>query len=169
MNLFVLNIILAVIWFLLADNPTTLQFVLGFILGAAMIAIFKPVFENTRYVKTHFYKQSDYIRKLIGFIYFFLWFSMQFFVANMKIAWSVLTLSNDKIQPNIFTVDVTELSTFEVVMVSQCITLTPGTTTVEVTDDQNKIYVHAFDGAEVQTEHDYIKSGLIKNIMRFTR
>jgi len=169
MNLFVLNIIIAFIWLLLADHPNIITFVSGFLIGFVMIAIFKPIFKETSYLKTHFYKSGDYIVKTVNFCYFVVWFVIQFLIANVKIAWAVLTRPKEKIQPSIFTMDVTTLSTFEIVMLSQCITLTPGTTTVQVSDDQNMIYVHAFDGEEVEEERQAIKNGLIKNILRFTR
>lgn len=169
MNLFVLNIIIAIIWLLLAEQPTVTTFIIGFGIGFMMIAILKPVFRETSYLKTHFYKSSDYIKKTLNFSYFVIWFIIQFLIANIKIAWAVLTRPKNKIQPSIFTMDVTNLSTFEIVMLSQSITLTPGTTTVQVSDDQNTIYVHAFDGEEVEEERQAIQNGLIKNILRFTR
>lgn len=141
----------------------------GFLLGFALIAVFRPVFRDTNYVKKSAGPPGDYIRKSIGFVYFLFWFTIQFLKANAKIAWAVMTRPNKRIQPGIFTFDVTALTTFEVVLVSQCITLTPGTTTVMVSDDQNTIYVHAFDGDEVAQEREYLKKGLIKNILSFTR
>jgi multicomponent Na+:H+ antiporter subunit E len=169
MNLFVLNLALATIWLLLSKEPNFGTFIVGFLLGFAMIAAFKPVFNDSIYIKKRFYKNSDYIRKSLCFIYFGIWFMFAFLTSNIKIAWAVMTRPNHKIQPNIFTINVTDLTTTEIVILSQCITLTPGTTTVKISDDQNILYVHAFDGEETNEERLAIENGLLKKILNFTR
>ncbi|MBU0505228.1 MAG: Na+/H+ antiporter subunit E [bacterium] len=169
MNLFVLNIFIAAVWLLLADKPDAPTFVIGFIIGFVMIWIFKSVFQNVHYLKKRFFKDPDYVKKTVRFLYYVIYFLKEFIVANVKIAWAVLTMPNRKIDPNIITLDVTDLTTFEIIMLSQCITLTPGTTTVMVSDDQNTLYVHAFDAKDPDKARQEIENGLKKEILRFTR
>lgn len=169
MNLFVLNIFIATVWLLLAEKPDTPTFIVGFIIGFIMIAIFRPVFKNVDYLKKTFYKNTDYVLKTIRFLYYVFYFLKEFIVANMTIAWAVLTKSNSSLTPNIITLDVTDLTTFEVIMLSQCITLTPGTTTIAVSDDQNTLYVHAFDASDPDAARLAIENTLKKEILRFTR
>lgn len=169
MNLFVLNLILAFIWLLLGENPGGMRFIAGFILGFLTIAVFKPAFADTRYLKRRSGKGGDYVRRTLWFCYFIFWFGYQFLKSNLKIAWAVLTRPNSTIHPGIFTFNVKNLSTFEIIMLSQCITLTPGTITIKVEDDQNAIYVHAFHVEEVGSEREFLQHELVKNILRFTR
>lgn len=169
MNLFVLNLLIAGIWLLLSKEPSLSVFIIGFIIGFIMIAILKPVFSDTVYIKKKFFKNSDYIRRTLAFCYFVFWFLIEFLKANFKIAWAVMTRPNAKIIPHIFTVDVTDLTTFEIMVLTQCITLTPGTTSIEVTEDQNTLYVHAFDGKETLSEKQAIENGLLKQIQKFSR
>lgn len=169
MNLFVLNIFIALSWFFLADTPGPSAFFYGFLIGFIMIAILRPIFDEASYIKKHFYKDGTYITKTLHFILFIFWFLKEFLVANIRILWAVLTRPNSKIHPNIFTLDITDLSTFEIIILSQCITLTPGTTTIKVSSDQNTLFVHAFDGEETQQERNSIELGLKKKILSFTR
>ncbi len=154
---------------MLGNEPSTARFVVGFIIGFIMIAIFRPVFHRVEYLKKRFYQNADYVRKTLRFIYYVIYFLKEFLLANITIAWAILTKPNNKIHPNIITLDISDLSTFEIIMLSQCITLTPGTTTVMVSDDQTSLYVHAFDAKDPNEARASIENGLKKEILKFTR
>lgn len=169
MSLFVLNLTLALVWYLLADEPHFTHLVSGFILGYFMIYIYRPVFGNRPYLKRNKGKKSDYVVKTINFVKFFFWFFFIFIKSNLNIAWAVLTRSNEKIIPRLFEIDTTNLTTLEILILSQCITLTPGTTSVDIYPDQNTLLVHAFDGEDIEEERSAINDDLIPRIKSFMR
>ncbi|MCP5464264.1 MAG: Na+/H+ antiporter subunit E [Deltaproteobacteria bacterium] len=167
MNLLFLNIALATVWWLLSTPPEASDLFVGFVLGFFLVAVLGKILEFKQREGDQKSK-FNYPRKTIALLYFCLWFFKEFIKSNLKILWAVWTKPISKIQPHLFQIDVTPLSTFEIVMLSNCITLTPGTTTVSVGEDETTLLVHAFDGENTQDEKDSIDV-LTKNILRFTR
>ena len=53
----------------------------------------------------------------------------------------------------------------EVLILSHCITLTPGTTTIHIDDDYKSIIVHAFRGENPKNVIDSIENDLKKYIV----
>jgi len=169
MTLFFLNLFIATTWLFLSPKPSINSFIIGFIIGFIMIALLKPIFAKSIYLKTESLITDGYIKRSLALFYFVIWFTYEFLVANAKIAWAVLTLPNEKIEPNIITLDITKLTTFEIIILTQCITLTPGTTSVHVSEDQNTLHVHAFDARDPSGVRSEIKNGLERKILAFTR
>lgn len=168
MILFIINIIIAFVWMLLAAEETLAQLFMGFVMGFIMIAAFRPILQKGDFLK-HQPPKKDYVLRTVNLIVFSIWFFFEFLKANLNIAWAILTRPNSKITPNIFTIDVTNLTSLEILLLTHCITLTPGTTTIKISEDQNTVYVHAFDGDEIKEERDAIENKLMKRILAFTR
>jgi multicomponent Na+:H+ antiporter subunit E len=57
----------------------------------------------------------------------------------------------------------------EILLLSHCITLTPGTLTVDVARDLHRLRLHVFDGRNVEAVIEEIRTGLEKPILAFTR
>ena len=57
----------------------------------------------------------------------------------------------------------------EILLLSHCITLTPGTLTVEVATDFSLLRLHIFDGENAEEVLADIRTGLEKPILAFTR
>ena len=100
------------------------------------------------------------------FIFVFL---REFLVSNFNIAWSVVFRSNESIHPNFITFDVTGMTPLEIFILSQCITLTPGTTTIDLEPDNATLIVHAFDADDPNEVREGIENSLKKGILGFTR
>ena len=133
-----------------------------------MIAAFNPILTKADFLK-HKSVKGHYVNRTLSLVWFLIWFAVEFLKANLNIAWAILTRPNSKITPNIFTINVTDLTSLEILILSQCITLTPGTTTIKISEDQNKIYIHAFDGEDVTEERQNIETNMLKKILAFTR
>ena len=59
---------------------------------------------------------------------------------------TVFSVPVKDLHPNLVTLDTRGLSGLEILLLTHCITLTPGTTSVDVAEDKSWIMVHALDG-----------------------
>ncbi len=110
-----------------------------------------------------------YFRRILAFVYFLGYFLIIFVKANVSIGAAILFQSIECMEPNIISMDVSDLEKWEIILLSQCITLTPGTTTIEITKDLKIIYIHAFDAKDPKKVIKSIEKSLKNPILRFTR
>jgi multicomponent Na+:H+ antiporter subunit E len=153
-----LNLTIAVMWLLLNQTPTAVGFVVGYGIGFALVAAFRSLISG-----------ENYVRRSIAFVLFLLVFTREFLVANIKVAGAVLFRSRETLHPNFITYDVTGLTRPEILLLSYCISLTPGTTTVDVTPDFNTLVLHALDADQPDQARAEIDRTLKRSILAFTR
>lgn len=159
MYAFTLNMVIATIWLLLSRQPTVPDFVLGFALGYAVIAAFRSLLPDG----------VMYIRRSIAFFRFLALFLKAFVLANFSVAATVLFRSRHDLQPDFLAYDVAGLRRGEILLLSYCITLTPGTMTIRVADDFQHLVIHALDAAEPDAIRRQIDRELKEPILAFTR
>jgi multicomponent Na+:H+ antiporter subunit E len=158
MKSFLLNLVIAMVWLLLSQDPSAVTLVIGFLVGFAFVAAFRAVLGSEHYVRSAF-----------AFLRFILMFGREFLVANLKVAWTVLARRRADLHPNFITYDVAGLAPFEILLLSYCISLTPGTTTVQITDDFQTLIVHALDVDDPDAIRASIDRTLKQSILSFTR
>lgn len=158
MSAFVLNLLFAAVWLLLASEPSTVVFGVGFLFGFGLLAAFRSLLGA-----------ANYVRRCFGFIRFVLVFGREFVVANLKVAWMVLFCSNESLHPNFVTLDVAGLTRPEILLLSYCISLTPGTTSVDICEDFRTLVVHALEASDPAAVRREINDSLKRSILGFTR
>lgn len=100
---------------------------------------------------------------------FALLFGRELVLANFAVAKSVLFQRREDLAPGFLDYDLTGLSSFEIVVLTHCITLTPGTASVEVSGDQKTLVVHALDARDPVATRLSIKDGLEAPLLAWTR
>ena len=158
MRSLILNLILAGMWLLFHQNPNLAQFIIGFATGFILLALFQSVIGS-----------ANYVRRGLSFVRFLVVFLREFILANVAVTMTVLFGARKKIHPNFITLDVDGMKPFEILILSYCITLTPGTTSVEIEDDFKTLIVHALDAEHPEKVRDQINSTLRESILEFTR
>ncbi|MFN7138801.1 MAG: Na+/H+ antiporter subunit E [Limisphaerales bacterium] len=158
MKSLLLNLTIACIWLFLSTEPSVSSFFIGFVLGFVLLALFRPIFDS-----------SDYVRRCFGFVQFLLMFLREFVLANFMVAKAVLFQPRESFHPNFITYDVTGLRPFEILLLSYCISLTPGTTTIDVSEDFNTLVIHALDADSPDQIRQSIDERLKAAILKFTR
>jgi multisubunit Na+/H+ antiporter MnhE subunit len=158
MKSFALNLLLAVIWLLLSPEPSPAGFALGFAFGFALLAGFRVVVGS-----------GDYIRRCLACARFLGLFTREFLVANVKVAGVVLFHSRESLHPNFITYDVTGLRRHEILLLSYCISLTPGTTTVDITPDFRTLVIHALDADAPEAIRAELDRTFRPALLAFTR
>ena len=153
-----LNLLLAVMWLLLSSQRTASVFALGFVLGFALLALFHRVLGS-----------SDYTRRAFALVRFLLIFAWEFIAANGNVVATVLFRSKQSLRPNFITYDVAGLSPFEILLVSHCISLTPGSTTVQVAEDFQTLVLHTLDVHDPAAVRAHIDRVIKRGVLSFTR
>lgn len=134
MNLYAINLAMAVVWVAVSGSASLHNLAFGFVLSALTLGLIR-----------------DQIRGGGGYITRarrFLSLTLLFFVELAKSAWkvTVLVLTPDmRLQPGIFAFPLTVKSDGEITLLANLITLTPGTLSVDVSADRRTLYVHALD------------------------
>jgi multisubunit Na+/H+ antiporter MnhE subunit len=152
------NLLVATIWLLLSSEPSPAVFALGFLIGFVLLATFQRVVPS-----------ADYVRRCVALLRFLLVFAWEFLLANAKVAWAVLFRSRASFHPNFITYDISGLTPSEILLLSYCITLTPGTCTVDVTRDFRTLVFHSLDANDPDGLRAEIDTKLVRGILSFTR
>jgi multisubunit Na+/H+ antiporter MnhE subunit len=153
-----INFAIAIIWMLLQRELSLVNFTIGYLLGFALLWLFKPVLGS-----------DDYVRRSFGLIAYAGIFTKAFLSSCWVIARDALTAKMEPLQPRLITYDVTGLSAIEILLLSQSISLTPGTTTVEISEDFSTFVLHVFNTQSPDEVRRQIDSTLKRGILGFTR
>lgn len=114
-------------------------------------------------------KKRPWPLRAAGFAVFLAVFTRELVLANIAVAKTVLFQRVDELAPGFVRYATEGLTEFEIVVLSHCITLTPGTTSVEMSEDLKTLVVHALDARDPQGVCDGIKKTLETPILAWTR
>ncbi|MCA1021464.1 Na+/H+ antiporter subunit E [Halobacillus litoralis] len=153
----VLNIIIALMWMFLSESYTFTSFLVGYILGIILLFLLR-----------RFVPDSFYMKRTWKFVQLILLFIRELILSNLDILKYVYKPKQD-MQPGIFALPIDVKTNFEITLLANLITLTPGTLSVVVSEDHRKIYIHAMDIPDVQETINDIKNSFEKQIMEVTR
>lgn len=129
---FLFNLLLALSWALLTNQFTALNVIFGFSIGYVVIWLIH------RTVPALYH----YPRRLPETLSFALFFIKELLVANWKVAQDILTRPW-YMQPGVIAMPLAAKTEFEIALVANIISLTPGTLSMEVSDDKKTLFVHA--------------------------
>lgn len=94
--------------------------------------------------------------------------ALLFFYELLLSAWRVaVVVSRRKIEvkPGIFAYKLTVTTDFQITLLANMITLTPGTLTVDVSEDRSTLYVHALDCSDPEGARRDIAGGFERKIL----
>ena len=131
MNLFILNILLSLAWIGLTGEFTPVNFFIGIIIGYMILWLS----ERGRASRGYFGK----VPQILHFSLFFLWEVVK---SNFKVMYEVLT-PRQNMTPGIVAISLASKTDLEITLFANLITLTPGTLSLDVSEDRSTLYVHA--------------------------
>ena len=114
-------------------------------------------------------KRNSAPARVAGFLAYLLHFARELVLANISVAKSVLFQKREDLAPGFLTYPLTGLTRFEILLLTHSITLTPGTTSVAISDDYSELTVHAFDARDPEGVRASIKNGLEIPLLAWTR
>ena len=133
MTLYLINVMLALVWAVVTGSFTLVNLVFGFVLGAFVLYLTREQIGTAGYARSG--------RKVAGLTVFFFY---ELLLSAWRVAKIVLRPRLD-LKPGIFAYPLEVKSDIEITMLANMITLTPGTLSVDVSDDRSTLYVHALE------------------------
>lgn len=152
------NIFLGFIWVTLTGEFTRPNLTFGLIVGYILLFIFR----NT------LLPQSSYFSKVGELAYFVLYFLWALSIANLRVAFEVLTPGN-RMRPGIVAIPLDLKSPLQITLLANLITLTPGTLSLDICDNQETLYVHSMYVDDPDKFRASIKNGFEKRVQELFR
>ena len=153
----VIHLLLTFTWMLFAGNFSFSGFFAGYVLGLGILLLLR-----------RFFPEGLYIRKVWAAIKLLALFFKELTLSNLAVSKAILS-PRLAIRPGIVEIETDLRSDWEITLLSFLITLTPGTVTLEVTPEQDRIYVHALDIEDADALRAQIKQSFERAIMEVTR
>ena len=153
MNLFALNAALALGWAALTGSFTLSNLLIGYVVGYLALWTAKPMFGDTSY----FERVWRVIRLALLFIY-------ELFVSSLRVVWDVLTPTH-RSRPGIIALPLDATRDGEILMIANLISLTPGSLSLDISEDRKTLYVHAMFVDDPQVLRDELKRGIEQRVL----
>ncbi|MGX6444184.1 Na+/H+ antiporter subunit E [Neobacillus sp. K501] len=152
-----LNVFLAFIWMFLKNDYSSSTFFVGYLLGLLIMILYR-----------RFFKERLYLTRVIAVISLILLFLKELVLSNISVLKHVLKPKLD-MRPGIFALETELTKDWEITILANLITLTPGTLVVDVSLDNKILYIHAMDVPEKHEAIDSIKNSFEKAIMEVSK
>jgi multicomponent Na+:H+ antiporter subunit E len=159
--MFAWNVVLALAWAALHGEFSLLSLSVGFVIGYGLLALLAKggLVEQTPYTAR--------VGRALGFIFYFLW---ELVLANVRIAYDVLTPKHH-MQPGIVAIPLDAKTDAEITLLANFITLTPGTLSLDVSEDRRLLYIHAMyiQNGDADALRADIKNGFERRLLETLR
>jgi len=142
-----LTVVLAVVWVLLQNGVTAGMVVFGIILGI-IIPWMTSIWWPDR-------PKGFRIGRMIPYSLLVMW---DIIVANIEVAWIVLTVPNAKLKPAWIVVPLDLKHPEAITVLAGTITLTPGTVSSDLSDEGHSLLVHVLHTDDPDAVRDDIKT-----------
>lgn len=157
MNLFVLNIALAISWAALMGSFTLTSLGVGFVIGSVFIYLTRSLYPGSA---RYFSRSIKWTKLILLFLY-------ELIVSSVQVAREVLTTQN-KSRPGIISVPLTVRREMDIFLLTNMISLTPGTLSLDVTEDCTTLYIHAMFADDAEAIRQQIRDGMERWVIEAT-
>jgi len=151
------NVVLALVWAMATGELSGAGLGKGFALGYLALWLCRPLLP-----------ESGYFRKPLQFIRFAFLFLWALLVANLRVAYDVIT-PKLHMRPSILAIPLEARTDEEITLLASLITLTPGTLSIEVSDDRRKLFIHAMFVDEAEQFRRQLKEGFERRLLEVLR
>ena len=126
------NLLLGLAWVLLSGDFSGLNLLVGLIFGYITLILIEPQLDSLKGYPAR-------VPRFIGFIGFFI---KELIQANLRVAFDIVT-PPWHMKPGVIAMPLSARTEMEITMVANLISLTPGTLSLDVSDDRKVLYIHA--------------------------
>ncbi len=159
MNLFLTNLFLALGFALIVGEFSSSLLLAGFLVGYLALWATRPLYGKSGVA---YFARVSNVLKLVGF---FIW---ELIRSNLRVLWDVVTPSHIS-KPGIVGVPLDARTDFEIMMVANLVSLTPGTLSLDLSSDRRTLYVHAMFCDDPEKVRKDIKEGFEKRALEAIR
>jgi multicomponent Na+:H+ antiporter subunit E len=154
---YILSLVFAVVWVAVTGSATLHNLIFGFALSTLVLWIVRDEMGARGY-----WRRLGRILSLLAL------FLKELALSAWKVAVLVVNPRLD-LKPGIFAFPLTVTRDFEITLLANLITLTPGTLSVDVSEDRKTLFVHAIDCSDVEATKRDIANGFERKIMEAFR
>lgn len=157
MNLFLKNVLLALLWAALTGSVSLTTLFFGFLVGFGVLYILDREPESRAYFRT--------TRLAVAFV---LYFIKEMIVSSARVAYDVVT-PEDYARPGVIGIPLEARTDLEITLLANLISLTPGTLSLDVSEDRRTLYIHAMFIDKPDDLRREIKDGLERRLLDILR
>lgn len=157
MKVLLWNLLLALLWEAMTGRTDAANLLLGFSLGYVILWWLRPLLGPTQY-----------FRKIPECIRFTVFFLRELIHSNLRVAWDVISPKSRR-KPGIVAIPLDARTDIEITFLANLITLTPGTLSLDVSDDRSVLYVHGMFVEDPQLMREQIKNGFERRVLELLR
>jgi multicomponent Na+:H+ antiporter subunit E len=146
------SLLLALAWAALQGEISPANLLVGYVVGYAILALLARggVMPSTLVVRT---------AHAIGLAVFVAW---ELVIANFRVAGDVLR--GNRIEPAVVAIPLDVTSDGEILLLSMLINITPGSVTIDLSDDRRTLYVHVMHMRSADETRREIKGGFERRV-----
>ena len=149
MSTFAANLLLAAAWSILFGGFTWLTMLSGLIVGYAILWILQPLTG----VQSAYFKRVWYWLKLLVLFHY------ELIVSSVDVIWDIIT-PRLRAKPAIIYMPLDVKSDAGILLVTNLISLTPGTLSIDVSEDRKTLTLHAMFADDPEAVCRALKSGM---------
>jgi multicomponent Na+:H+ antiporter subunit E len=151
------NVILALIWVAATGVISFANLAAGFLLGAVILVFTRRVAGA-----------PGYLSRIWQVIRLFLYFLWELVLSNLRVAYEVLT-PGLHFRPGIIAIPMEAKTDAEITLLANMITLTPGSLSLDISQDRKTLYLYIMDIKDVEEARRSIKEGFERRLLAVTR
>jgi len=148
MNTFGLNIILAIAWVAFTGSVSLVGLITGFVICSGALWLIQPLIGT-----------SSYFKRVAAWIKLVIMFHYELIVSSIAVAIDVLT-PRHRSRPAIIEVPLDVKTDTGILLVTNLISLTPGTLSLDVSEDRKTLLVHAMFADDPDALRKSLKDGM---------
>jgi multicomponent Na+:H+ antiporter subunit E len=156
MSILLLNILLALAWLALTGQFSGRNLLAGLFIGYFVLWL------------THRSQAARYARKVIQVLDFTLYFLWELVKASVRVTYEILTPTHHML-PGVIAVPLDLETDLEVLVLTSLITLTPGTLSLDISEDRKTLYIHAMFIEDRERMQTTIKKGFERRVREVLR
>lgn len=149
MTNFAANLILAAIWAVFFGGFTWLTMLSGLAVGYGILWLLQPLTGT----------QSSYFKRVWAWIRLVVMFHVELIVSSGHVLWDIIT-PRHRARPAFIDMPLDVRSDTGILLVTNLISLTPGTLSVDVSEDRSTLMLHAMFADDPDEVRRQLKSGM---------
>jgi multicomponent Na+:H+ antiporter subunit E len=153
MTSFIRACVFAVIWVAITGSATILNLVFGFAVAALALWVVRGEIDRA--------SRKMRIGRMLSLLVLFI---RELAMSAWKVA-VLVTRPRLDVKPGIFAFPLTVSRDFEITLLANLITLTPGTLSLDVSADRKFLFVHALDASDIDATKREIADGFERKIL----
>jgi multicomponent Na+:H+ antiporter subunit E len=158
-NAFVINVLLALTWAVATRQFTPGNLAVGYMLGFLILW-----YARRALAPTHYFTKLPQVARFAVF------YIGQLILSNLRVAYDVVTPQH-YMRPGVIAVPLEARTDAEITLLANLITLTPGTLSLDLSEDRKYLYVHVMyiDQGDIDAARRNILEGLERRVLEVLR